>query len=699
MESAKTTASSLTAKQQLPTDGRLPRHPSLSELDELCINTIRCLSMDAVQKANSGHPGMPMGMAPAAYILWTRHLRHNPHNPKWGNRDRFVLSAGHGCMLLYSLLHLTGYDLSLDEIKNFRQWQSKTPGHPEYGHTAGVEVTTGPLGQGISNSVGMAIAEKYLEAYFNRDGFPIIGYNIYVVAGDGCLQEGVSSEACSLAGHLGLDNLIVIYDDNHITIDGETSLSFGEDVAKRFEAYGWFVQTVGGDGLAGNDMASFEQALKAAQQEQSRPSIIKLRTHIGYGSPNKQDSHDAHGSPLGDDEVALTKKRYGWDPEKKFYIPDEAQKVFRQAIHKGEKLEGEWQDLFAKYADVYPELAKEFQTGAARKLPEDWHNIWYQSMPKFDPSTSMATREAQGKTLDAIMPKLPLVLGGSADLTPSNNTRFKGVTDFSRSNRSGRYIRFGVREHGMGAIMNGIAVSDLLIPYGATFFCFTDYMRPTIRLAALSKYPTVFVYTHESIGLGEDGPTHQAVEHFASFRAMPGMILIRPADAYETAYAWKFALEHRTGPTMLALTRQKLPVLDQTKYASAENLVKGAYILTDEQNPDVLLLATGSEVSLALKAHEKLVGGGIRSCVISMPSWELFEAQSHDYKESVLPPSVTARVGIEAGVRLGWDRYLGPKSEFIGMASFGVSAPANDAFEGFGLTVENVVNAAKRVMS
>jgi transketolase len=602
-------------------------------------------------------------------------------------------------MLLYSLLHLTGYDLSLDEIKNFRQWQSKTPGHPEYGHTPGVEVTTGPLGQGISNSVGMAIAEKYLEAYFNRDGFRITDYRIYVIAGDGCLQEGVSSEACSLAGHLGLDNLIVIYDDNHITIDGETSLSFGEDVAKRFEAYGWFVQTVGGDDLAGNDMASFEKALKTAQQEQSRPSIIKLRTHIGYGSPNKQDSHDAHGSPLGDDEVALTKKRYGWDPEKKFYIPDEAEKVFREAIRKGERLEQEWKALFTKYANVYPELAKEFQTAAARKLPEDWPNIWSESMSKFDPATSMATREAQGKTLDAIMPKLPLVLGGSADLTPSNNTRFKGVTDFSKSNRSGRYIRFGVREHGMGAIMNGIAVSDLLIPYGATFFCFADYMRPTIRLAALSKYPTIFVYTHDSIGLGEDGPTHQAVEHLASLRAMPGMILIRPADAYETAYAWKFALEHRTGPTMLALTRQKLPVLDQAKYASAENLVKGAYVLTGDENPDVLLLATGSEVSLALKAHEKLVSEGVRSRVISMPSWKLFEEQSKKYKESVLPPSVTARVGIEAGVQLGWERYLGIKGDFVGMTSFGASAPASDAFNGFGLTVENVVNAAKRVIS
>jgi len=679
-----------------PTDGRLPKHPSLTDLDELCINTIRCLSMDAVQKAKSGHPGMPMGMAPAAYILWTKHLKHNPRNPKWVNRDRFVLSAGHGCMLLYSLLHLTGYDLPLDEIKNFRQWGSKTPGHPEYGHTPGVEVTTGPLGQGISNSVGMAIAGKYLEAYFNRDEFQVVDYRIYVIAGDGCLQEGVSSEACSLAGHLGLDNVIVIYDDNHISIDGATSLSFSEDVAKRYEAYGWFVQTVGGDG---NDMAAFEQALVAAQKQKGRPSIIKLRTHIGYGSPHKQDSHDAHGSPLGEEEIALTKKRYGWDPEKKFHIPDEALKVFRKEVEKGDKREKAWQSLFAKYSEQYPDLAKEFLRAASRKLPENWPQIWAESVPKFDPATPLATREAQGKILDAIMPKLPLVLGGSADLTPSNNTRFKGVTDFSTSNLLGRYIRYGVREHGMGAIMNGIAVSDMLIPYGATFFCFTDYMRPAIRLAALSQYPTIFVYTHESIGLGEDGPTHQAVEHFVSLRAMPGLILLRPADANETAFAWKFALEYRTGPTMIALTRQKLPVLDQTRYSSAENVSKGAYVLIGAENPQVLLLATGSEVSLAIKGYEQLATEGIRSRVISMPSWELFEMQSQSYKEGVLPSSVPARVGIEAGVKLGWERYLGSKGEFIGMTTFGASAPADAAFTGFGFTVENVVRAAKRAMT
>jgi transketolase len=687
------TTSAATSPTETPL---LPRHPSLTELDQLCINTIRCLSMDAVQQAKSGHPGMPMGMAPAGYWLWTRHLRYNPRNPRWVNRDRFVLSAGHGCMLLYSLLHLTGYDVSLDEIKAFRQWGSKTPGHPEYGHTPGVEVTTGPLGQGISNAVGMAIAEKYLAAYFNRDGFPIIDYKIYVVSGDGCLQEGVSSETGSLAGHLGLENLIIIYDDNHITIDGETALSFSEDVAKRYEAYGWFVQTLGGDG---NDMGAFEGALRAAQGEHSRPSLIKLRTHIGYGSPNKQDSHDAHGSPLGDEEIALTKQRYGWDPAKKFFVPDAALKEFRKAVERGERHEQEWNNLFSRYGDAYPDLAREFRTAAARKLPENWETIWRQSLPGFDPLAPVATREAQGKLLDSIMPKLPLVLGGSADLTPSNNTRFKGATDFSKANRTGRYIRYGIREHSMGAIMNGIAVSDLLISYGATFFCFTDYMRPSIRLAALSKYPTIFVYTHDSIGLGEDGPTHQAVEHLASFRGMPGLVVLRPADANETAAAWKVALERRFGPTMLVLTRQKLPVLDQSKYPSAENVAKGAYVLVDAEHPHILLLASGSEVSLALRACEQLTSIGIRTRVVSMPSWELFEMQTREYRDSVLPLAVKARVGVEAGVKLGWERYLGERGEFIGMSTFGASAPFEVLFRNFGITVEAIVQAAQRTLS
>ena len=652
--------------------------------------------MDAVQQAKSGHPGMPMGAAPLGYVLWTRHLRHNPANPKWVNRDRFVLSAGHGCMLLYSLLHLTGYDLSLDEIKRFRQWGSKTPGHPEYGHTPGVEVTTGPLGQGISNAVGMAIAQKYLAAYFNRDGFPVIDYRVYVIAGDGCLQEGVSSETGSLAGHLGLDNLIVIYDDNHIQIDGDTALAFSEDVARRYEAYGWFVQTVGGDG---NDIGAIDAAIRAAQAERSRPSLIKLRTHIGFGSPHKQDSHDAHGSPLGDEEIALTKQRYGWDPAKKFYIPDAALQEFRKQLAHGARREEEWASLFAAYEKAHPDLAREFRTAAARRLPETWESIWKESVPVFDPSAPMATREAQGKVLDALMPRLPLVLGGSGDLTPSNNSRFKGVTDFSKTNRIGRYIRFGVREHGMGAILNGIAVSDMLIPYAATFFCFSDYMRPAIRLAALSKYPAIFVYTHDSIGLGEDGPTHQAVEQLASFRAMPGLVIIRPADAHETAVAWKVALERRDGPTMLALTRQKLPVLDQTIYTGAGNLVRGAYVLKDAARPQALLIASGSEVDLALKAQAQLAKEGIATRVVSMPSWELFEAQPKTYRDEVLPPALRARVGIEAGMKLGWERYLGDRGEFIGMSGFGASAPADVLFREFGFTVEAVINAVKRTLS
>jgi transketolase len=540
----------------------------------------------------------------------------------------------------------------------------------------------------------MAIAEKYLEAHFNRDRFRITDHRIFVFAGDGCLQEGVSSEASSLAGHLGLNNLIVVYDDNHITIDGETSLSFSEDVAKRYEAYNWFVQKVPGDG---NDIASFERALVAAKGEEERPSLIMLRTHIGYGSPNKQDSHDAHGSPLGDDEVALTKKRYGWDPEAKFHIPAEALSLFRKEVGKGKQREDEWKELFRQYAMVYPDLAAEFRNAAAGNLPENWVRIWDESMHRFDSSTAMATREAQGMVLDAIMPKLPLVIGGSADLTPSNNTRFKGATDFSKANRSGRYIRYGVREHGMGAIMNGIAVSGMIVPYGATFFCFTDYMRPSIRLAALSKYPAIFVYTHDSIGLGEDGPTHQAVEHLASFRAMPGMIVLRPADAHETAHAWKFALEHRTGPVMIVLSRQKVPVLDQATLGSAANVIRGAYILTDTRNPRVLLLSSGSEVHLALRAHEQLRTEGIGSRVISVPSWELFEIQSKEYRDRVLPPSVTARVAVEAGVRLGWERYLGAEGEFVGMSTFGSSAPADAVFSGFGITVQAIVDAAKRV--
>lgn len=672
-----------------------PTQGSTTNIDELCINTIRCLAMDAVQKAKSGHPGMPMGMAPAGYVLWTRHLRHNPHNPHWINRDRFVLSGGHGCMLLYSLLHLTGYDLSLDELKNFRQWGSKTPGHPEYGHTAGVEATTGPLGQGISNAVGMAIAEKYLSTYFNRDGFPVVDYRIYVFAGDGDLMEGIASEACSLAGHLALDNLIVVYDNNHISIDGSTTLAFTENAAQRFAAYGWNVITLETDG---NDLQAIDNAITRAKSERSRPSIIVHRTHIGYGSPNKHDTAEAHGSPLGDEEVALTKKQYGWDPEKKFFVPEEALTVYRREIEKGAAREQEWKQLFTSYAKAHPDLAAEFSQAAEGRLPANWESIWESTKITFDPTASFATREAQGKVLDALMPKLPLVIGGSADLTPSNNTRFKGVSDFTPQNRLGRYVRYGVREHGMGAAMNGIALSRQLIPYGATFFAFSDYMRPAIRMAAISKYPTIFVFTHDSIGLGEDGPTHQPVEQLAALRAMPGLVILRPADAYETQWAWKFALEHRNGPVLLALSRQKVPVLDQGKFGSASQLAKGAYILLDAGQPRVILIGTGTEVHLCVAAHEELKNQGVPSRVVSMPSWELFEQQPAEYRNKILPPEIRARVAVEAGVRSGWDRYVGSAGAFVGMSTFGASAPYAIAYEKFGITSRAVVDAAKGIL-
>lgn len=664
----------------------------LSALDMKCVETIRFLAMDGVQAANSGHPGMPMGMAAAAYALWMRHLRFNPADPKWLNRDRFILSAGHGSMLLYSLLHLCGFDLPLDELKQFRQWGSKTPGHPEYGHTPGVEVTTGPLGQGISNGVGMAIAQKYLAARYNKDGFPIFDYKIYVIAGDGCLQEGVSGEASSLAGHLGLDNLIVIYDDNGITIDGETHLSFTEDVAKRYEAYGWNVHTVGGDG---HNIAELDRVLEIAKKPNGRPTLIKFRSHIGFGSPNFQDTHTAHGAPLGVEECKLIKKNAGWDPEKTFVVPEEVAAHMSQAKQKGARLQKEYEALFAKYAQAYPQEAKEIMDALAGRLPIEIEPL----LPKFEAGTSVATRQASGKTLDALMPHLPLVIGGSADLTPSNNTRFKGATDFQKNNLTGRYIRYGVREHAMAAIMNGMAVSGLIRPYGGTFMVFSDYMRGALRVACLSKYPTIFVFTHDTIGLGEDGPTHQPVEHLASLRAIPNLLVIRPADANETAQAWKYTLEHRDQPIALALTRQGIPVLDQSKYASASNLVKGAYVLIKDDNPDVLLLGAGSEVHIALQAREILAAEGIRSQVVSMPCWELFERQPAAYKESVIPSSIKARVGVEAGVRMGWDRWIGPWGEFVGMSTFGVSAPYKVCYKNFGITPEAVAAAAKKSLS
>ena len=666
------------------------QYSDLSELDQLCINTIRFLSADAIQTANSGHPGLPMGMAGIVFRLFTQYLKFNPENPQWHNRDRFVLSAGHGSALLYTLLHLAGYDLSLDDLKDFRKLGSKTPGHPEYGHTPGVEATTGPLGQGIANAVGLAIAGKYLGSYLNRPEYTVMDYHTYVLSGDGCLQEGIASEACSLAGHLGLNNLIVIYDDNKITIDGKTDLSFSEDVAKRFEAYNWHVQEISGDG---HDLEAFDRALVNAQEEDSRPSLIKVETVIGYGSPNKQGTSGVHGSPLGADELKLTKEALGWNFDS-FHVPDEARAVFDQSSLKGKKAEADWNQMFQTYETAYPELAETFQNAVQGTLPQNWT----EHLPKFEAGESIATRVASGKFLENVMPHFPLVLGGSADLTPSNNTKFSEATVFQKDRPDGRYIHFGVREHAMGAILNGISLSGLLRAYGATFLCFADYMLPAIRVAALSKYPSIFVFTHDSIGLGEDGPTHQPVEHVSYLRAMPELILFRPADANETVEAWKFALEHRDCPVALALTRQGLPVLDQTKYGSAKQVAQGGYTLISDEGAQVLLIASGSEVSLAVQAHEKLAAEGIKSQVVSMPSCELFDEQPEAYRKKVLPEHIKARVVIEAGIKRGWEGYMGDQGQFVGMSGFGASAPAKDLFKQFEITVEAVMEAVRKTL-
>jgi len=664
---------------------------SVSKVDNLCVDTIRFLAADGVQKANSGHPGMPIGMAPTAYVLWTKVMRHNPADPRWPNRDRFILSAGHGSMLLYSMMHMTGYDMTLDDLKSFRQWGSRTPGHPEYEPHRGIEVTTGPLGQGLSNGVGMAMAQKYLASYFNRGAFKVVDYKIYVICGDGCMQEGVSSEASSMAGHLGLDSLVVIYDDNHITIDGKTDLSFTEDVVRRYKAYGWNVIVVDGDG---NDMEAIEKAIKRAKAYKGRPTVIKVRTHIAFGSPNKHDTSEAHGSPLGDDEIKLMKQNFGWDPNKTFYVPDEAYTQMRQCVDAGKKAQAAWDRMFKRYAKQYPDLAAQFRDALAGKLPINLDEI----LPKFDPGKPMATRQASGKVLNAVMPKLPLVLGGSADLTPSNNTWFEGAKDFQKGAYDGRYLRFGVREHAMGAILNGIAVSGLVRAYGATFLVFSDYMRGAVRVAAMSRYPTIFVWTHDSIGVGEDGPTHQPVEHFAALRAIPNLLVFRPADAHETVQAWKYILEHRDGPAALLLTRQNLLVLDQVKYGFATGVAKGAYVLVKADSPDALLLSTGSEVDIALAAAEKLAAEGIKAQVVSMPCWELFAGQPQSYRDTVLPPVCKARVGVEAGVELGWSKWLGDRGIFIGMSRFGASGPYKTCYEKFGITADAVVAAAKRSM-
>jgi len=659
-----------------------------SQVDQLCINTIRTLSMDAVQKAKSGHPGLPMGAASMAYVLWTQHLRHSPANPYWHNRDRFILSAGHGCMLLYSLLHLTGYDLSLDDIKNFRQWESKTPGHPE-SHIPGVETTTGPLGQGFANGVGMAIAQKFLAARYNKPDYPVVDYRIYAIVSDGDLMEGVASEAASLAGHLKLDNLIYLYDDNHISIDGPTDLAFTEDRKKRFEAYGWHVQTVEN----GNDLDALQESLHKAEQATGQPHIIMVRTHIGFGSPNKQDTSEAHGSPLGEDEVKLTKKSLGWDPEKSFFVPDEALKVFRKAVDNGKTEEEKWLKLLEGYKKKFPELAAELEK--VRK--GDYGEEWKKALPTF--SDAMATREASGKVLAAIAPHLPTLIGGSADLTPSNNTFVKGSEEFQPGKYHGRYLRFGVREHAMGSLLNGMALTDGIIPYGGTFLIFSEYMRPPLRLASIMNVRPILVYTHDSIGLGEDGPTHQPIEQLASLRAIPNLTLIRPADANETVVAWRVAIEHRTGPVALALTRQKLPIIDRTKYASAENLVRGAYVLAENAaKPNLILIGTGSEVQHVIAAYEQLSGEGVKARVVSMPSWELFEHQSPEYRESVLPSGVKKRLAVEAGVPMGWSAYVGDEGFVLGITKFGASAPAEVLMKQYGFTAANVVARAKKML-
>jgi len=661
-------------------------------LEELCINSIRFLAIDAVEKASSGHPGLPMGAAPMAFVLWDKFMRFNPKNPKWFNRDRFVLSAGHGCMLQYALLYLTGYDsVSIDDIKQFRQWESKTPGHPENFVTEGIEVTTGPLGQGICNAVGLAMAEAHLAARFNKPDLNIVDHHTYVILGDGCNMEGVSGEACSLAGHLGLGKLIALYDDNHISIDGSTDLAFTEDVGKRFEAYGWQVLHVA-DG--NTDLASIEQAIAAAKADTDRPTLIKVTTTIGYGSPNKANSHDVHGAALGGDEVQATRDHLGWDYPP-FEVPEEALSRYRQAIGKGADAEAEWNQLWSRYEAEYEDEAQILGEMMQGKLPEGWEKV----LPTYTPDDKAdATRNQSGAVLNAISGMVPGLIGGSADLAPSNKTLLKSFGDFQKGQYENRNLRFGVREHGMGAIVNGMALhGPELIPYGATFLVFTDYMRGAIRLSALSRAGAIWVMTHDSVGLGEDGPTHQPVEHIASLRAIPDLTVIRPADGNETSAAYKVALENRDAPTLLALSRQKLPILEGSSIANAE---KGGYVLSDsEGTPELILIGTGSEVMLCVEAAQQLRGEGKAVRVVSLPSWELFEAQDEAYRESVLPKAVTKRLAVEAGTTFGWCRYVGAEGAVIGIDRFGASSPGGLAMENFGFTVENVLKTAKSVLS
>jgi transketolase len=663
-----------------------------NELETKAINTIRFLAADAVQKANSGHPGLPMGAAAMAYTLWTRHLRFNPRDPHWPDRDRFILSGGHGSALLYALLYLTGYNLSLDELMNFRQWGSLTPGHPEYGLTPGVEVTTGPLGQGFANGVGMAIAETHLAAEFNRPGLELINHYIYGIVTDGDLMEGVSSEAASLAGHLCLGKIIYLYDDNHISIDGSTDLAFTEDRLARFTAYGWHVQQV----ADGNDTAAIDRAIKKAKKD-PRPSIIACRTHIGYGLPTRQDTAKAHGEPPGQEELDSAKKNLGWPVEPKFYVPDDVLAFFRKAIKRGQTAESKWKLQLSAAMQAHPQIYQELERRLSGLLPPDWAS----SLPTFPADEKgMATRVASGRVINALTPHLPELMGGSADLTPSNDTWIKDSIDFQKLTPDGRNFHFGVREHGMGAIINGMSTHGGVIVYGGTFLVFSDYMRPAIRLSALSGYPSIWVYTHDSIGLGEDGPTHQPVEHLAALRAIPNLVVIRPADANEVTQAWKVAISRRHAPTALILTRQALPVLDRAIYAPADGLLKGAYVLADlgEKSPELILMASGSEVNLIISAGSRLAGEGVNVRLVSFPSWELFASQNEEYRNQVLPPDVTHRLSVEAGVSQGWERWVGSWGECISVERFGASAPYKILFEHYGLTVDNVIKRAYHML-
>ena len=661
-----------------------------SKIDKLCIDAIRVLSMDAVQKADSGHPGTPMALAPLAYVLFTRHLRYNPKNPDWINRDRFVLSAGHASMLLYSVLYLTGYDLSLDDIKQFRQWESKTPGHPEYGYTPGVETTTGPLGQGISNSVGMAIAEAQLAALFNRPDHSVIDHYTYFIASDGDIMEGISHESSSYAGHLRLGKLIGFYDDNHITIEGDTDLTFDDDTAKRFEAYHWHVQRI----EDANDLDAIDHAIVAAKEVKDRPSLIVIRSHIGYGSPNKHDTAEAHGSPLGADEIKLTKEALGYPSQEPFYVAPEALDHWRTMTPRGDQLESEWQKKYDAWKTAHPADAAELE----RRLRGDLLDGWEDLIPTFTANNgSIASRAASGTVLNAIAPKVPELVGGSADLASSTNTIVKGAPSLRSDNYSGRNFHFGIREHGMGGVMNGMSVHGGFIPYGATFLIFSDYMRPAVRLAAIMNRHVIYVYTHDSIGLGEDGPTHQPVEQLSTLRAIPDFTLIRPADASETAEAWRAALKHK-GPVALVLTRQKLGFIDRTKYAPAAGVAQGAYVLSDSPGgaPQIVLMSSGSEVALILEAQQKLETQGIRARVVSMPSHELFAAQTEEYRESILPRGIR-RISIEASHPMSWQRWVGSDGVALGLHRFGASAPYKQLYEHLGLTVDKVVETAKQL--